>query len=111
MYQLRRRLAALEPGAGPGRGGARVARAGGAYRLALGPGELDAGVFTGLAGRARAAARAGDTAGARELLREALGVWRGAALADAAPLCPRLAGEAARLEEQRLAVVEERIGV
>ena len=110
VYQLRRRLAALEPGAGPGRGGARVTRAGGAYRLALGPGELDAGMFTGLAGRGRAAARAGDTAGARELLREALGVWRGAALADAAPLCPRLAGEAARLEEQRLAVIEERIG-
>jgi Bacterial transcriptional activator domain len=33
-----------------------------------------------------------------------------AALADAAPLCPRLAGEAARLEEARLAVTEERIG-
>jgi len=37
-------------------------------------------------------------------------VWRGAALADAAPLCPVLAGEAARLEEARLAVVEERVG-
>jgi DNA-binding SARP family transcriptional activator len=38
-----------------------------------------------------------------------LGLWRGAALADAAPLCPVLAGEAARLEEARAAVVEERI--
>src|SRR5271157_3452268 len=76
VYQLRRRLAALEPP----KGGARLARAGAGYRLALGPGELD------------------------------VAVWRGAALADAAPLCPRLAGEAARLEETRLAVTEERIG-
>ena len=108
VYQLRRRLAAAEPGAGPGRGGARLVRAGPGYRLALGPGELDVDVFHGLAARARVAARAGDTAGARELFAQALGVWRGAALADAAPLCARLAGEAARLEEQRLAVVEER---
>src|SRR2546430_8985226 len=41
---------------------------------------------------------------------DSLGLWRGAALADAAPLCPRLAGEAARLEEARLAVIEQRIG-
>ncbi len=110
VYQLRRRLAALEPGQGPGRGGARLARAGTGYRLALGPGELDAAVFSDLAGRGREAARAGDQAAARELFGQALGLWRGAALADAAPLCSRLAGEAARLEEARLAVTEERIG-
>jgi DNA-binding SARP family transcriptional activator len=91
VYQLRRRLAALEPG-----GGARLARAGAGYRLALEPGELDVEVFRDLAGRARQAARAGDAAGARELFGRALGLWRGAALADAAPLCGRLAGEAAR---------------
>jgi DNA-binding SARP family transcriptional activator/tetratricopeptide (TPR) repeat protein len=106
VYQLRRRLAALEPD----QDAARLVRAGAGYRLVLGPGELDAGTFGDLAGRAREAARAGDIAGARELSGRALGVWRGAALADAAPLCPRLAGEAARLEELRLAVVEERIG-
>src|SRR6516162_7670191 len=83
---------------------------GGGYRLAWGGGERDVGVFSGLAGRGRAAARAGDQAAARELFGQALGLWRGAALADAAPLCPVLAGEAARLEEQRLAVVEDRIG-
>jgi predicted ATPase/class 3 adenylate cyclase len=105
VYQLRRRLAALEPG-----GAARLARAGAGYRLALGPGELDVAVFRDLAGRGREAARAGDVAGARELFGQALGLWRGAALADAAPLCPRLAGEAAGLEEARLAVTEERIG-
>jgi len=106
VYQLRRRLAALEPP----KGGARLARAGAGYRLALGPGELDVAVFGDLAGRGREAARAGDPAAARELFGQALGLWRGAALADAAPLCPRLAGEAARLEEARLAVVEERVG-
>ena len=106
VYQLRRRLAALEPG----KGGARLARAGAGYRLTLGPGELDVAVFRDLARRGREAARAGDPAGARELFGQALGLWRGAALADAAPLCGRLAGEAARLEEARLAVTEERIG-
>ena len=106
VYQLRRRLAALEPG----KGGARLARAGAGYRLALGPGELDVAVFRDLARLGREAARAGDAARARELFGQALGLWRGAALADAAPLCGRLAGEAARLEEARLAVTEERIG-
>jgi DNA-binding SARP family transcriptional activator len=105
VYQLRRRLAGLEsPGA------ARLARAGAGYRLVLDPGELDVEVFRGLAGRGREAARAGNVAGAREVFGRALGLWRGAALADAAPLCLRLAGEAARLEEARLAMVEERIG-
>src|SRR5258707_10513020 len=52
--------------------------------------------------------RAGDAAAARELFEAALGLWRGAALGDAAPLCARLAGEAHRLEELRLAVAEER---
>ena len=106
VYQLRRRLAALEPD----KGGARLARVGAGYRLALGPGGLDVEVFRELAGRGREAARAGDAAGARELFGQALGLWRGAALADAAPWCPRLAGEAARLEEARLGVTEERIG-
>ena len=102
---LRRRLEQVEPG----RGGARLARVGPGYRLALGPGELDSEAFGGLAGQGRAAARAGDAAEARDLFGQALELWRGPALADAAPLCPRLAGEAARLEEARLAVVEERI--
>jgi DNA-binding SARP family transcriptional activator len=104
VYQLRRRLAGLEPG-----GEARLVRAGVGYRLALAAGELDVTVFGDLAGRGRAAARAGDVAGARELFAEALGIWRGAALADAAPLSAPLAGEAARLEDARLAVTEERV--
>ena len=106
VYQLRRRLATLDPD----KGATRLARAGAGYRLVLAPGELDVAVFRDLAGQGREAARAGDAAGARDLFGQALGLWRGAALADAAPLCPRLAGEAARLEEARLAVTEERIG-
>ena len=105
VYQLRRRLAGLEPG-----GRTRLVRAGTGYRLALGPGELDVEVFRDLAGQGREAVRAGDAERAWDLFAQALGVWRGAALADAAPLCPRLAGEAARLEELRLGVAEERIG-
>src|SRR4029077_3726101 len=38
VYQLRRRLAALEPGAGPGRGGGRGTRGGGAYPVGGGSG-------------------------------------------------------------------------
>src|SRR5689334_8202626 len=68
VYQLRRRLAGLEPGTGPGRGGSRLVRAGAGYRLAVGPGELDVAVFTELAGRGQASVRAGDAAAARELL-------------------------------------------
>ena len=106
VYQLRQRLTALESV----QGRARLVRAGAGYRLVLEAAELDVAVFRDLAGRGREAARAGDTAGARELFGQALELWRGAALADVAPLCPRLAGEAALLEEARLAVTEERVG-
>src|SRR5215472_12048765 len=106
VYQLRQRLTALEPV----KGGTRLVRAGAGYRLVLEAGELDVAVFRDLAGRGREAARAGDAFGAQELFGQALELWRGAALSDAAPLCPRLAGEAAPLEEARLAVTEERVG-
>ncbi len=41
------------------------------------------------------------------MLRQALHWWRGPALGDVADACPRLAAEAAGLEEQRLAVLED----
>jgi DNA-binding SARP family transcriptional activator/tetratricopeptide (TPR) repeat protein len=68
------------------------------YRLRVGPGELDAAVFEELAARGRAA---GDA----RLLRDALALWRGPALAGLGG--EALGRDAARLEEQRLAVVEE----
>jgi predicted ATPase len=48
-------------------------------------------------------------AAAAELFAQALGLWRGAALADVVGLCPRLVGDAAGLEELRAGVVEERV--
>jgi predicted ATPase/DNA-binding SARP family transcriptional activator len=77
------------------------------YRLALEPEAVDAVRFErmALAGRERLRE---DPLAARELLREALALWRGPALADAAGA--RFAGAAiARLEELRLGATEDRI--
>jgi DNA-binding SARP family transcriptional activator len=51
---------------------------------------------------------AGDAVGAARRLRDALGLWRGAALADVG-LAASGQGEQVRLEERRLAVLEQRI--
>lgn len=101
---LRRRLDGAVAG-----GGSRLLRVPGGYRLALSAQELDVGLFRALAGRGREAARAGDAAGARATFGEALDMWRGPALADVTGLCSRLAGEAVVLDEQRAAVLEERL--
>ena len=84
-----------------------VARGGG-YVLTLGPGRLDAVEFERLAGGGRAALAAGEAAAAANRFGEALGLWRGAALADVTEV-QALALEAARLEELRLAALEGRI--
>jgi DNA-binding SARP family transcriptional activator len=102
---LRRMLVAGEPG----RSGSRVERSGGGYRLVTAETEVDAGWFRSLAGRGRNAARAGDLTAAAGLFRQALGLWRGEALADVVGLCPRLVGDAAALEELRAGVLEERV--
>src|SRR5262245_4576769 len=101
---LRRLLAAGQPG----HDGARVVRSGGGYRPVAAEAEVDAGLFRSLARRGREAARAGEVTSAAELFGQALGLWRGAALADVVGLCPRLVGDAASLEELRAGVVEER---
>ncbi len=102
VYALRQLLAAAEPGAR-----SRVVRSGGGYRLVLADDEVDAGLFQLLAARGRQAARAGEVATAADLFAQALGLWRGTALADVVGMCPRLAGDAAGLEELRAGVVEE----
>lgn len=81
----------------------RIRTEDGAYRLVLEQGELDAERFSS----AIASARAGDDPSKRAVaLAEALGLWRGAPLADLA--VERFAGpEIARLEGLRLAAVEE----
>lgn len=80
----------------------------GGYRLDLAAEAVDALRFERLASEGGRAVRSGEAAVAVRLLREALGLWRGEALAE-------VAGEwfaapvVARLEEVRLAAVEDRV--
>jgi YVTN family beta-propeller protein len=78
------------------------------YLLHVAPGRLDLDRFQELSAAGRAALGAGDAAGAAATLREALALWRGPPLADFAyeEWAQR---EIARLEEARLACLEERI--
>ena len=103
VHQLRRRLADLEPG----RGTSRVVTAPPGYMLELGDDELDVRGFAAMARTGRQLAAGHDADGAAGVLRQALALWRGPALGDVADACPRLAAEAAGLEEQRLAVLED----
>src|SRR5205814_4680834 len=80
----------------------------GGYRLETGAGEIDADRFSALADQGRRALKAGDAGEATARLREALGLWRGQPLADFA-YEPFAQGELARLEEARLAALEDRI--
>jgi DNA-binding SARP family transcriptional activator/class 3 adenylate cyclase/tetratricopeptide (TPR) repeat protein len=72
------------------------------------PEELDLVRFERLAAEGRVALAAGDPAGAARLLGEAEGLWRGPALADVT-LAASGQGEVVRLEERRLAALEDRI--
>jgi DNA-binding SARP family transcriptional activator/pimeloyl-ACP methyl ester carboxylesterase/class 3 adenylate cyclase len=78
------------------------------YVLRVGPGELDVLRFQQLATSGREALAAGDAAAAVRFLDESLATWRGPALADLGDL-PFAAAEQARLEEERLAVLESRV--
>ncbi|WP_411074241.1 AfsR/SARP family transcriptional regulator [Streptomyces sp. cmx-4-7] len=76
----------------------RVASTEGGYRLDARPEDVDARRFERLAADGAAALAAGDAGRAAVLLDEALGLWRGPALAD----LPDRAAEAARWEARRL---------
>ncbi|MEU6168671.1 BTAD domain-containing putative transcriptional regulator [Streptomyces tanashiensis] len=76
----------------------RVVSAEGGYRLDARPEDVDARRFERLAVEGVAALGAGDPAHAAALLDEALGLWRGPALAD----LPDRDAEAARWEARRL---------
>ena len=78
------------------------------YELELAPGQLDADEFERLAAEGRAALSGGDPAAAARCLRDALGLWRGPPLADFAYESFAQA-EIARLQEARLAALEDRI--
>ena len=87
---------------------AALAARGGGYVLGVDPGTVDAVRFERLAAAGQTALSRGEAAAAAGHFRQALGLWRGAALADVGEVEP-LAREAARLEELRLVVVEGRI--
>ena len=96
----------LPPAPGAGRG--RLSSSRGGYALSVDAERIDALRFERLLDEGRAALSADDPARAAELLRTALALWRGRALSDFA--YERFAQDsAARLEELRLAAVEERI--
>jgi predicted ATPase/DNA-binding SARP family transcriptional activator len=87
--------------------GVLVTRAGG-YVLQVDQGGFDLQRFQVLVGEGVGAAQAGDPRRAGELLREALGLWRGPALADFA-YQQFAQHEIVRLEAARLVALEERI--
>ena len=76
------------------------------YELRVAEGELDVDCFEKLAAEARKRLAAGDSAAAVEGMRRALELWRGPALLEfrTEPFAERAA---ARLEDQRLAAVED----
>jgi DNA-binding SARP family transcriptional activator len=78
------------------------------YLLQVDPERIDLHRFERLAGEGRQALGAKDPATAGRLLREALSLWRGAPLADFA-YEPFAQAEAARLEELRVAALEDRL--
>ena len=78
------------------------------YRLAVEPDAIDARRFEALITTAQAARANGDASEARRLLDAALALWRGPPLADV-EFESFAQGEIARLEELRLAALEERV--
>src|SRR5213596_1254069 len=77
------------------------------YELRVEDGELDLDRFERLAREGRELLAAGDSKAAAKRLSEALELWRGAPLAEFSEPFARDAG--ARLEDERLAALEERI--
>jgi DNA-binding SARP family transcriptional activator len=78
------------------------------YVLHADPAQIDIGRFDELRAEARAALAEGDPGAAAGKLRAALALWRGEALADIV-FEPFAQEESARLEDLRLATLEDRI--
>jgi predicted ATPase/DNA-binding SARP family transcriptional activator len=91
-----------------GEGSARVVTQANGYLLRVGPGELDLDRCERLGRQGREALASGDCGPAAEQLREALGLWRGPPLAEFA-FESFAQAEIGRLEELRLALLEDRI--
>jgi DNA-binding SARP family transcriptional activator len=105
VSQLRK---VLEPARASGESGRLLVTRSPGYLLQLDPDQLDLERFQRLAGEGREALTAADPGRAARTLREALGLWRGLPLADLgyADFAQR---EISRLEELRLAALEDRI--
>jgi DNA-binding SARP family transcriptional activator len=105
VSQLRK---VLEPERGAGDPGRVLITRSPGYMLALEPDQLDLTRFDRLAREGREALASGDPERAATLLHDALSLWRGPPLADLA--LERFAqSEVARLEELRVAALEDRI--
>ena len=89
-------------------GGDIVATTPAGYRLRVEPGELDSERFNALVATGRDALAAGEPEHAAAVLREALNLWRGPALAELA-FEPFAQQAIKRLEEQRLIAIEARV--
>ncbi|MFD6552379.1 BTAD domain-containing putative transcriptional regulator [Streptomyces sp. NPDC058398] len=103
----------LDGGARGGGGGRRQAKdvlltVPGGYLLKSGDGVSDVREFERLAGSGYRAMDAEDYPQAARLLRQALGLWSGPALADV-HTGPQLRTEAKRLEESRLCALDQRV--
>jgi DNA-binding SARP family transcriptional activator len=76
------------------------------YQLVLTSDEVDALRFEDLARAGRLALRRGDARTSADSMRQALGLWRGPALADL-QVSPTLREEAGRLDDRRISVYED----
>jgi DNA-binding SARP family transcriptional activator/ABC-type branched-subunit amino acid transport system substrate-binding protein len=90
------------------RGHGMVETLGQGYCLRIEPGAVDADRFQGLLEEGRGALGEGEAERAAQVLRDALGLWRGPALADLSN-GSFASAEIARLDELRLEALEERI--
>jgi DNA-binding SARP family transcriptional activator len=103
VSRLRTALGAAGDAAGAG----RIATTTGGYRIVLEPGELDLRRFRECCAEGRRALAQGRAERAVEQLGAALAEWRGPALCDLA-YEPFAQAQATRLEEERLAALEDR---
>lgn len=98
----------LDPGDGQGATHSVIETIDDGYRLHVDDERFDRAMFENQVHEGRSLLSQGDHAAAARLLRDALALWRGSAFGDLADEDP-LRAEASRLEELRLAAVEDRI--
>lgn len=88
----------------------RLSHSPGGYKIACAASELDLYIFQQLADEGFRAAKRGETATASEKLEEALSYWRGQPFGGV-PLSQYLQAEVDWLQERRLCVLEELLGL